>query len=362
MPRDYYDILGLKRGASAEEVKKAYRTLSKELHPDKHKGDKAAENRFKEVNEAYEVLNNPQKKQAYDQFGAAGVNGGRAGPGGGFGGFDFSSFSGGGQTFDFGDLFEGFFGGGGGGGRPRGPERGADSEAAIQIEFADAVKGTTRPVTYDVDRPCTDCNGAGTSPGSALTTCNECGGTGQVTRMAQSFFGAVQQRTICQKCRGAGKVPEKPCPRCHGRGIKRERFTVTVDVPAGISDGQTLRVRGQGNAGERQSGIGDLYVHVTVVPDPRFVREGNDIHSTLVVSVPDAILGAEMSVQTVHGPVTLKVPAGTQSGTVLRIKGKGMPVLQTTRVGDHYVTVTVEIPGKLSRAEKKLIEEWRTMQ
>jgi molecular chaperone DnaJ len=357
MPRDFYEILGLSRGASADDIKKAYRKLSKELHPDKHKGDKTAENTFKEVNEAYETLGNPQKKQMYDQFGTTGNGQGgfRPGAGGGFGGFDF----GGGQAFDFGDLFEGFFGGGARG--PRGPQRGADIEVAIEIGFAEAVSGLSRPFEFDALRTCSECKGDGAAPGAKVMTCSECGGTGQVTRTTSSFFGQVQQRTQCPKCRGSGKVPEKACPRCDGTGRRRERAKVTVDIPAGIADGQTLRVRGEGNAGERGASAGDLYVHVRVTPDPRFAREGDDIHSTLTVSVPDAILGTEMTIQTVHGPVTLKVPAGTQSGQMLRIKGKGMPVLQTSRHGDHFVTVTVEIPTRLSREEKRLVEEWKKL-
>ncbi len=359
MPRDFYEILGLSRSASADDIKKAYRRLSKELHPDKHKGDKGAENTFKEVNEAYETLSNPQKKQMYDQFGTTGNGAGgfRPGAGGGFGGFDFSG--GNGQAFDFGDLFEGFFGGGGG--RQRGPAKGADVEVAIEIEFADSVSGLSRALEFEALRACSECKGDGAAPGSKVSACSECGGTGQVTRVASSFFGQVQQRMQCPKCRGSGKVPDKACPRCDGTGRRRERAKVTVDVPAGIADGQTLRVRGEGNAGERAAAAGDLYVHVRVEPDPRFAREGDDIHSTLVVSVPDAILGAEMTVQTVQGPVTLKVPAGTQSGQMLRIKGKGMPVLQTSRHGDHFVTVTVEIPSKLSREERKLVEEWKKL-
>ncbi len=357
MPRDFYEILGLSRSASADDIKKAYRKLSKELHPDKHKGDKAAEAKFKEVNEAYETLSNSQKKQMYDQFGTTGNGAGGFRPGAG-GGFDFSGFGGNGQSFDFGDLFEGFFGGGR---QQRGPSKGADLELAIEIDFTESVSGLSRVMEFEALRPCGECKGDGAAHGSKIVTCEECGGTGQVTRTANSFFGAVQQRMQCPKCRGSGKVPEKACPRCDGTGRRRERVKVTVDVPAGIADGQTLRVRGEGSAGERGASAGDLYVHVRVRPDPRFAREGDDIHSALVITVPDAVLGAEMTVQTVHGPVTLKIPAGTQSGQMLRIKGKGMPVLQTSRHGDHFVTVTVEIPGKLSREERKLVEEWRKL-
>lgn len=361
MSKDYYAILGLSRGASAEEVKAAYRKLSKELHPDKHKGDKGAEEKFKAVNEAYEVLSNPQKKQMYDQFGSADAGAGFGGFGGGqgFGGFDFSGFQQGGGA-DFADIFESFFGGSGGA-RAQRDERGRDLEVGITITFAESVSGLNRDVQVRRREKCDVCDGNGAEPGSQVVTCSDCGGTGQVTRTAQSLFGVIQQRTVCPRCKGSGRVPEKACHKCNGEGRTVETSTISVQVPAGIADGQTLRLRGEGEAGARGAAAGDLYVHVSVKADPRYQREGDDIHSSIDVSVLDAILGTEIEIDTVQGRTVVKVPEGTQPGTVLRIKGKGMPVLNTSRTGDHYVEVRVKIPTKLSRQERKLMEEWRGM-
>ncbi|MDD4319166.1 MAG: molecular chaperone DnaJ [Candidatus Peribacteraceae bacterium] len=353
MAKDYYGVLGLQKGASAEEVKKAYRRLSKELHPDKHKGGKDAEKRFKEVNEAYEVLSNPQKKQMYDQFGEAGVNGGAAGQGG-FGGFDFSG-AGGADAFS--DLFEGFFGGGRRQAAAR--QEGNDLEVEIAIDLSEVVTGVRRDVRIRRNIACDRCGGNGAEPGTKLDTCGECGGTGQVTRTAQSFFGVIQQRTVCPRCRGSGKVPEKPCTKCDGEGRVASAEEVQVDVPPGIDDGQALRLRGQGEAGRRGATAGDLYVRVRVRPDDRFVREGADIRTVLDVPALDAILGATVDVETVQGNVSLKIPEGTQPGQVLRLKGKGLPVLNTSRFGDHFVTVNVKVPTRLGREERRILEEWR---
>ncbi len=356
MARDFYEVLGIPRSASQDDIKKAYRKLSKELHPDKHKGDKAAEATFKEVNEAYETLSDPRKKQMYDQFGAAGANMG----GGGFGGFDFSGFQQG-DRVDFSDIFESFFGGAGGGRRAR-EEKGNDLEVEMTIELDDAVRGIKRSINARHLKRCEVCDGNGTEPGTQLQTCGECGGTGQVTRTAQSFFGTIQQRAVCPRCGGSGKVPEKPCHRCSGEGRYSSTESVDIDVPAGIHDGQTLRMRGQGDAGRRGAPAGDLYVHIHIRPDARFERDGDDIRSTIELSVIDATLGTEATVDTVHGPVTLKIPEGTQPDQVFRLKGKGMPVLSTSRTGDHYATVKVRIPTKLSRAERKIVEEWKSIQ
>jgi molecular chaperone DnaJ len=361
MAKEYYDILGLQKGASVDEVKQAYRKLSKELHPDKHKGDKKAEDRFKEVNEAYETLSNPQKKQMYDQFGSAGPGAGGAG---GFGGFDFSGFAGGGgggERVDFSDLFEGFFGGGGGRGGQRRSQKGEDKEVAITVPFTDAVKGAAHVIRVRKLKSCDICKGSGAQPGSSTVTCGDCGGTGQVTRTAQSFFGVMQQRVICPKCQGAGKVPEKTCKTCDGEGRVMDTVELSIDIPAGIDDGQTLRLRGQGDAGRQGAEAGDLYVHVRITPDDRFERQGADIRTEKSISVLDALLGIELPVETVHGEETISVPAGTQPGQVFRIRHKGMPVLSTNRFGDHYVTVEVEIPTRLGKDERKLLEEWRKL-
>ncbi len=356
MAKDYYDILGLQRGASADDIKKTYRRLSKQLHPDKHKGDASAERRFKEVNEAYEVLSNPQKKQAYDQFGEAGVNGGAGG--GGFRGFEGFDFSGAGQGGfgDLGDLFEGFFGGN----RNRAAQQeGRDIETELTIDFMETVTGVRKDVHIRTLAACDLCKGSGAAPGSGVKTCTECGGTGQVTRVAQSIFGAVQQRTMCGTCRGSGKVPEKKCSRCDGEGRMSQTKNVTADIPAGISNGQSLKLRGQGEAGRRGTGGGDLYIRINVRPDPRFVRDGDAILATVELPAVDAILGTTISVPTVHGNVSLKIPEGTQPDQTFRIKGKGMPILNTSRSGDHYVTVKVKVPTRLGKQERKILEQWK---
>ena len=360
MSDDYYNILGIDRSASETDIKKAYRKLSKELHPDKNKGDEAAENKFKQVNEAYEVLSDPKKRQMYDQFGKAGANGGRAGGGaGGFEGFDFSGFQNAGAG-GFGDIFESFFGGGQGGGR-RGNNSGTDIEAQIVVPFANVISGAEKQVSIDKLMPCSECNGKGSAEGSELITCTECNGAGQVTRTAQSFFGTIQQAVICPTCKGSGKVPETPCKSCSGEGRKHERASVTVNIPAGIHDGQTLRIQGEGEAGRQGGAAGDLYLHVRVQHDPRFQRDGDDIRSEATLSVLDVLLGTELEVETVTGMSTLKIPEGTQPGQVLRLKGKGLPIVNSSRTGDHFVTINVDIPKKLSKKEKQLLEEWKTL-
>jgi len=358
MAKDFYAILGVPRTATADDIKKAYRTLSKELHPDKHKGDKGKEDTFKEVNEAYEVLNNPDKRKRYDQFGEAGANAGAGfGGGQGFGGFDFSGFNQQGGA-DFSDLFEGFFGGNAGRGRAR-EERGRDLEIHLTIDFMESVAGTTRTVQLKKQKMCDTCTGAGSEPGTQKITCPECNGTGQVTRTAQSFFGAIQQRTLCPRCGGSGKVPEKPCHTCKGEGRVSETVSTDINIPAGIADGQTLRLRGEGDAGRQHSPAGDLYVQISVRDDKRFVREGDDIHYVIDLSVLDAMLGTDVEVETVQGKTTMKIPEGTQPGQVFRLRDKGMPVLNTNRHGDHFVTANIKIPTRLSRGERKILEEWR---
>lgn len=349
MTKDYYQILGLEHGASLEEVKKAYRRLSKELHPDKHKGDKDVERRFKEVNEAYEVLGDPQKKQMYDQFGTVG------GPGMGSGFEGFSGF-GSGDFSGFADIFESFFGGGA---RRKSSKRGEDIEVRLTVDFHDAVTGAKRDIGLTKMVRCADCGCAGTAKGSRMISCSDCGGTGQVTRQQQSFFGTIAQRFVCARCNGSGEVPEQVCASCSAEGRKEEKTTVSIHIPAGIQDGQTLRMRGEGNAGRQGAESGDLYVHIAVKPDRRFMRDGDDIRSEITLSVIDAILGTQVDVETVHGPVELTIPEGTQPEQVFRLKGKGMPVTGTSRRGNHYVTVHVEIPKKLSRRERELLVAWK---
>jgi len=355
MAKDLYSVLGLQKGASAEDIKKAYRKMSKEWHPDKHKGDKGAEDKFKEINEAYEVLSNEEKKRMYDQFGTTG------GPGGaqGFGGFDFSQFNNG-NMGDIGDIFGSFFGEAmGGGRRARNQNKGADREIELTIELKDVLSGIQYPLELKMLISCDTCSGSGAEPGSQIVTCDTCGGTGQVTRVAQSFFGAIQQRGVCQICGGSGKVPKESCHTCKGEGRLQGKREVTVDIPAGVNDGQTLRFRGYGDAGRRGEAAGDLYVHVRVAQSDDFERDGDDIRSTVAIPVLTAILGGSIDVPTLHGTSTVQIPEGTQPGTVMRLKGKGVPELGSSRHGDHYVTVQVEIPKRISRSERKILEEWK---
>ncbi len=356
--RDPYSVLGLERSASADDIKKAYRRLSKEWHPDKHAGKKDAEAKFKEINEAYETLSDPEKKKMYDQFGRTGGPGGAPG---GAGGFDFSGFQGFqgnmGDMGDIGDLFENFFGGQRGGGRRR--SQGQDRSIAVEIELRDTLEKKPVQLRLTRVRACYTCGGNGAAKGAKMTTCKTCGGTGQVTRVAQSIFGSVQQRSVCSDCQGSGSIPESPCKECKGEGRSSNTETVSVDIPAGIDDGQQLRLSGQGDAGLRGQQAGDLYVTVRVKPDPRFEREGADLKSSVKVSALDAILGAEIAIDTVHGSSTVTLPAGTQPGQVLRLKGKGLPELNRSRHGDHYAEIVVEIPTKLSKQERKILEEWK---
>lgn len=357
MGNDLYAILGLSRSASAEDVKAAYRRLSKEWHPDKHKGDPKAEQRFKEINEAYEVLRDPGKREMYDRFGK--VTGGGSGAGGA-GGFDFSGFGFGAEGApDLAEMFESFFGGGGRARRAH--AAGADVQAQVSITFAESVTGAQRKIARSALRPCADCRGTGAEAGTKLVSCTECGGTGQITRTARSFFGVMQQRAPCAPCHGSGRVPERPCRACRGEGRVRGDDTVTLEIPAGIEEGQTLRVSGHGDAGERGAPPGDLYVTVRVAPDPRFIRDGDDIRSTLVTPVITAILGGEATLETVHGPVQVKIAGGTQPGHVLRVRGKGFPVLGSRRTGDHFAEIRVEVPSSLSRAERRILEEWQRL-
>ena len=359
MAKDFYSILGVSKSASESEIKQAYRKLSRELHPDKHpstgsgQAKKDAEAKFKEVNEAYEVLSDPKKKQQYDMFGSAAAGGGGFGGGQGFGGFDPSQFT---NMGDLGDLFESFFGGGRRGTR-KSDGRGRDVEVEISIPFSESVKGSERKLELRTSVTCSECRGSGAEAGAKLKECKECGGTGTVTTTSRSLFGMVRQNVICPTCRGSGKVPEKPCKKCKGEGRVEEKRTLTVRIPAGIAEGQTLRVTGEGEAGRQGAAAGDLLVHVHVESDARFERDGDDIRSSVSVSLVDVVLGSDIDVDTVHGKTTVHVPAGTQPEQILRIKGKGMPIIGTSRHGDHYLTVDVVIPTKLSKEERKLYEE-----
>jgi molecular chaperone DnaJ len=356
--RDYYEVLGVGKDASADEIKKAFRKQAVTHHPDKEGGD---ETKFKEINEAYEVLKDAQKRQRYDQFGHAGVGG--ASGGGGGGGNPFGGYSGQNVNFDFGDgglgdIFGQFFGGNFGGNAPnQGPRRGRDVETSVNLTFEEAVFGVDKDLHLTIDVECAHCKGSTAEPGYSLKTCDTCKGAGQQVRIVNTMFGAIQQAVTCETCRGKGKVPEKVCTVCHGRGTERREQKTTVKIPAGIDDGATVRLRERGEAigdGTR----GDLYVHIRVKAHKKFTREGDLIISEEHISMVEAALGTEIEVETVDGMVTMKVPAGTQSGTDFKLSGHGVPHLRSDRRGAHIVSVIVDTPAKLSKKQRELLEEF----
>ncbi len=360
--RDYYEVLGVSKSASADEIKKAFRRLAVQHHPDKEGGD---ESKFKELNEAYDVLKDAQKRQRYDQFGHAGVGGASGGgPAGGAGNpFEgFGGFNGQNINFDFGeglgDIFGQFFGGAQGGGRQRGPRRGRDVEVQLQLTFEEAIFGLEHTLSIDLDDTCEHCKGSTVEPGYSMKTCPTCHGAGQQTKVVNTMFGAIQQTVLCDECEGTGKIPEKKCTVCHGSGVQRRKQAVKVKIPAGIDDGATIRLSGRGEAiggGEK----GDLYIHIRVKADKHFTREGDIILSEEHISMVDAALGTEMDVRTVDGTVRMKIPAGTQSGTDFKLSGHGVPHLRSeNRRGPHIVRVVVDTPTKLSKKQKKLLEEF----
>lgn len=350
--RDYYDILGVSKSATADEIKKAYRKLAMEHHPDRHGGDDA---QFKELGEAYETLKDPQKRAGYDQFGHAGAQGNPFGQGGAQGGYSSQGFEG----FDFSDILNQFMGGGFGGGRQSGPARGRDLETSVTIDFLEAVFGAEQTVNLTLDDACEHCHGNGAEPGSSLKSCDTCKGRGQVNRVQQTILGPIQQSSPCHTCGGRGKVPSKPCTVCHGAGIQRQSKPLTIKLPAGIDDGATLRLTGQGAAPRGGGHKGDLYVRVRVRRDSRWQREDQNILSQVEVPMAAAALGTEVPIETVDGTVTLKIPAGTQSGKVFKLSERGVPGLGASRTrGNHLVTVTVITPTKLNARQKELLEQF----
>lgn len=356
--RDYYEVLGVSKSASADEIKKAFRKLAVQHHPDKEGGD---ETKFKEINEAYEVLKDQQKRQRYDQFGHAGVGGdsGFGGAGGGNPFEGFGGFSGQNVHFDFGDgglgdIFGQFFGGGR---SDRGPKRGRDVEAQITLNFEEAVFGVEHEITLDMDDECSHCKGTTVEPGHSMKTCGTCKGAGQQTRVMNTIFGQIQQAVTCDTCRGTGKVPEKICSVCRGKGTERRKQDLKLKIPAGIDDGATIRLRERGEAvggGAR----GDLYVHIRVKAHKKFTREGDLILSEEHVGMVDAALGTEIDVETVDGVIRMKVPAGTQSGTDFKLAGSGVPHARGNSRGSHIVSVIVDTPVKLSKKQKELLEQF----
>lgn len=353
--RDYYEVLGISKSASEDEIKKAFRKLAVKYHPDKEGGDEA---KFKEINEAYEVLKDSTKRQRYDQFGHAGVGTSAASGGGpgGAGGFNYEDIFGGQNVnFDFGDVFSSFFGGQ----QHRGPQRGRDVQTEITLTFEEAIFGDERTLGLNLDAKCKHCKGTTAEPGHELKMCATCSGSGQVTQVHRTVFGNIQQAGRCPTCKGKGKIPEKACTVCHGKGVTRQEQKIKVKIPAGISDGATIRVRGKGEAladGEQ----GDLYIIVNVKAHKHFTREGDLILSTETIPMVDAALGTEIKVETVEGTKTLKIPAGTQPGTDFRLRGLGVPHLNGRGRGDHIVQVKVEIPKKLTSKQRDLLEKLKS--
>lgn len=352
--RDYYEVLGVDKNADEAAIKKAYRVLAKKYHPDMNPGDKEAEKKFKEASEAYAVLSDPEKKRQYDQYGHAAFEGGA----GGFGGFDFNSA-------DFGDIFGDIFGDFFGGGSRRsarssnGPMKGANVRTSVRITFEEAVFGVEKEIELTLKDECTSCHGSGAKPGTSPETCKKCGGKGQVVFTQQSFFGTVRNVQTCPDCNGTGKVIKDKCPDCHGSGFIASRKTIKVSIPAGIDNGQSVRIRDKGEPGTNGGPRGDLLVEVMVGRHPIFQRQDYNIFSTVPVSFAVATLGGEIMIDTVDGKVIYEVKPGTQTDTKVRLKGKGVPSLRNKEVrGDHYVTLVVQVPDKLSHEAKELLKQF----
>jgi molecular chaperone DnaJ len=358
MAKDYYKVLGVDKNASRAEIKKAYKRLAKKYHPDINKELGAAE-KFKEINEAAAVLGDDQKRSHYDQFGTADFPGGAPGAG-----FDFSGFDFGGQggQFDFGDIFESLFAGGPFGGfrssRRRGPRRGADLRYDLEVDLEDAVNSKVTHITIPRYETCKKCDGSGAASKSSIKSCPDCNGSGMTTRTQRTPFGMFQTTSTCRKCRGEGKVIEKPCEECNGSGrVERER-KIKVDIPAGVETGTTLRLSGQGEAGEKGAGSGDLYVVVHVNPHKIFDRQGNDLYVEVPISFMTAVIGGSIEVPTVNGKAKLKIPAGTQSNTLFKMKDKGVPYVRGSGVGDQYVKAVVHTPESLNAKQKSALKSF----
>ena len=359
--RDYYEVLGVSKGASEEEIKKAYKKLARKYHPDMNPGDKEAEEKFKEINEANEVLSDPKKRQLYDQYGFAGVDPNYAAQnGGGPGGF--SGFGGDGVDLGdiFGDIFGGGFGGFGGSTRsnPNAPRKGHDIQANVILTFEEAAHGCAKKVTLNRQQTCPDCGGNGCAPGSSPETCTECGGRGYVVTQQRTPFGVMQSQQPCPHCGGRGTIIKNPCKTCRGTGKTSARKTLEVKIPAGIDDDQNIALRGQGDAGTNGGPAGDVIVHVTVKPDAVFERDGYDVWVTVPITYSQAVLGDTVQVPSIDGKVEYTVPEGTQSGTTFRLRGKGIQYLNGRGRGDMYVKCEVEIPKKLNKAQRDALKKF----
>ena len=356
--KDYYEVLGLKKGASDDEIKKAFRQQAKKYHPDLNPDNPEAELKFKEVNEANEVLSDPQKRQKYDSFGHAGVDPSYGG-GGGYGGF--SGFGGGygdGVHVDLGDIFDNLFGGGGARSvNPNAARQGSDISISLDINFMEACKGVNHEIEINRLERCDTCNGSGAKPGTTPKTCGECSGSGRIRYQQRTLFGMSQSTRPCPRCNGKGKTIESPCAGCSGQGRVNKKKKITVAVPAGIDEGQTLCVRGEGSAGVNGGGRGDLNVRISIRKDPVFNRDGVDIHVEVPLTYSQAALGAQIDVPTIDGNVTLTVPEGTQPETVFRLKGKGVQRLKRDSRGDELVTIIIEVPKNLTKHQKEILKQ-----
>ncbi len=342
MPRDPYEVLGVGRDASAQDIKKAFRQLAMELHPDVNAHDPDAEEKFKEAAEANEILSDPERRATYDRYGHEGLRSGGYAPN-----FDgFSSIS---------DLFNAFFGGAGAGGRP-GPAQGGDLAVAIELDLREAAEGATTPISFEAIDRCEHCHGNGAEPGTPIETCQRCGGAGQLRAVTNTLLGQVVRAIACEECHGDGRVPAQPCRQCRGRGRVAHKRTLDVEVPPGIADGQRIRLAGSGHAGDAGAPPGDLYVIVRVREDSRFLREGDDLITALDVAAPLAALGGTLEVPTLDGNASIELPAGTQPGEVLTLRGAGMPALRRGRQGDLRVVVNVVVPRRLSPEQRELME------
>ena len=351
--RDYYEVLGITKGASEDEIKKAYKKMARKYHPDLNPGDKEAEEKFKEVNEAYEVLSDPDKKARYDQYGHAGVDPNFGAGGAGFdGSFDFG---------DLGDIFGSFFGGGFGGGRrtnPNAPQRGESIRMSLSISFEEAAFGCEKEVTVDRMEQCGACHGSGCAPGTSPEVCPDCHGSGQVQVRRQTPMGVFASTSPCPKCGGKGQIIHQPCKDCHGTGSARKRKTIQASIPAGIDNGQTISIRGQGNAGKNGGPAGDLLITITIRPHELFRREGTSVLCEAPITFAQAVLGAELVIPTIDGKVKYDLPEGTQSGTTFRLKGKGIPSINGHGRGDQYVTVYIETPRNLNKEQKEALRKF----
>lgn len=366
MSKDYYKILGVDKNASSEEIKKAFRKLAHQYHPDKQGG---SEEKFKEINEAYQVVGDPEKRKKYDQFGADFES--QGGFGGGATWEDFMKYARGdfstrgGSTFggdfggiDLGDVFGDLFGfsGRGGGGRTH-KNRGSDIQVDVSLAFLEAVFGVEKELRLMKHNACDVCGGTGAEPGSSLTTCTTCQGRGQILQVQRTILGAMQTATTCHACQGIGRIPEKRCKHCGGKGVVRNESTYMIKIPAGIDDGEVIRLSGKGENPGRGGSVGDLYVRVHVMPDKRFDRDGENVYSEIHISYPQAVLGDKVDIETLDGIKKLTIPDGTQSHQQIRLKGLGIPSLRGSWRGDHYVRVVVDVPKRPSRKARKLLEE-----